>query len=98
MPNHVTLRQVLRMPVTKLTLSVDPRLVAVAKRLAAERGTSLSAMFSRLVEAIDQASATPRSAPAPRTASVSGLVTLPSGMTDDELLTEALVERSGSNR
>ena len=86
------------MSVTRLTLSVDPGLAAVAKRLAAERGTSLSAMFSRLVEAIDQASAIPRSAPAPRTASVSGIVALPSGMTDDELLTEALVERSGSSR
>lgn len=86
------------MPVTKLTLSVDPRLVTVAKRLAAERGTSLSAMFSRLVEAIDHESRSPRSAPAPRTASVSGLVTLPAGLTDEEMLSEALVERSGSNR
>ena len=86
------------MPLTKLTLSVDPAIVKVAKRLAAERGTSLSAMFSRLLQAIDNASAAPRSAPAPQTASVSGLVTLPTGLTDEELLTEALVERSGSNR
>ena len=86
------------MPPTKLTLSVDPVLVSVAKRLAAERGTSLSAMFSRLLRAIEHASADPRSAPAPLTASVSGLVELPAGLTDEELLAEALVERFGSAR
>ena len=86
------------MSLTKLTLSVDPALVKVAKRLAAERGTSLSAMVSRLLQAIDDARAAPRSAPAPHTASVSGLVTLPTGLTDEEMLTEALVERSGSDR
>ncbi|MDE0026702.1 MAG: DUF6364 family protein [Spirochaetaceae bacterium] len=85
------------MPLAKLTLSVDPALVSVAKRLAAERGTSLSAMFSRLLHAIEQASTDPRPAPAPLTASVSGLVALPAGLTDEELLTEALVERSDSD-
>ena len=86
------------MALTKLTLSVDSELVTVAKRLAAERGTSLSAMISRLLRAVDHANADPRSAPAPLTASVSGLVTLPVGLTDEELLSEALAERSGRDR
>jgi hypothetical protein len=84
------------MPLTKLTLSVDPVLVSVAKRLAEERGTSLSAMFSRLLGAIEHASADPRSAPAPLTASVSGLVALPTDLTDEDLLADALAERFGS--
>lgn len=86
------------MALTKLTLSVDPKLVTVAKRLAAERGTSLSAMISRLLQAVDHANADPRSTPAPLTASVSGLVALPTGLTDEELLSEALAERLGGNR
>ena len=86
------------MPLAKLTLSVDPALVKVAKRLAMERGTSLSAMFSRLLRAIDHnASTAPRSTPAPLTASVTGLVALPDGRSDAELLTEALAERYYGN-
>ena len=36
------------MPISKLTLSADRDLIKEAKKLAAEEGTSLSALFSRL--------------------------------------------------
>jgi hypothetical protein len=37
------------MPLTKLTLSVDPLIVAQARRLSAEQKTSISALFSRFI-------------------------------------------------
>jgi hypothetical protein len=36
----------------KLTLSMEEETIKEAKRLAAERGTSVSAMFSRIVQAM----------------------------------------------
>jgi hypothetical protein len=83
------------MPSTKLTLSVDPALIRVAKRLAAERGTSVSAMFARLLTAMQTARTADASALAPLTRKVSGLVSLPEGRSDRELLEDALAERHG---
>lgn len=40
------------MSATKLTLSVDPDIVAAAKRYAAEHGTSVSAIVENLLDAI----------------------------------------------
>ena len=37
------------MPLTKLTLSVDPLVVAQARRLSADQKTSISALFSRFI-------------------------------------------------
>ena len=37
------------MPLSKLTLSADQDLIEQAKKLAAEEGTSVSAIFSRLL-------------------------------------------------
>lgn len=67
------------MPSAKLTLSVNPALIRDAKRLAAERGTSVSAMFARLLTAMQQVRRTDPSALAPLTRKVSGLVSLPKG-------------------
>ena len=36
----------------KLTLSADPEVIEQAKRLAAERNTSVSAMFSRFIRTL----------------------------------------------
>jgi hypothetical protein len=36
----------------KLTLNADPEVIEQAKRLAAERGTSVSALFGRFVKAL----------------------------------------------
>ena len=80
------------MAMTKLTLSADDELVAQAKQLAAESGTSLSSMFTRFV----QAALRERSRfeePGPVTRRATGLVTLPSDRTDREIIEEALTER-----
>ena len=81
------------MALTKLTLSMEPGLVEAAKRLAAERGSSLSAMLSRLLRAMDIARQADESAFAPLTSSVSGLVRLPEGPSDADLLADALAAR-----
>jgi len=77
---------------TKLTLSADPELVAEAKRLAEDAGTSLSAMFGRWVRAAlrEKAGGQP---PGPLTRRACGLVRLPPGKSDRELLEEALAEK-----
>jgi len=79
----------------KLTLSADQDVIEKAKRLAEERGTSVSAMFSQFVESVagDAESAPPRLGPMTRRAI--GLVKLPADKTDRELIEQALVERYG---
>lgn len=80
------------MPMTKLTLNADPELVAEAKRLARETGTSLSAMFGRWVRAALQERATPGPA-GPLTSRALGLVRVPEDRSDRELVEEALAEK-----
>lgn len=80
------------MPMTKLTLSADKELVKRAKKLAAREGTSLSSMFGRFLQAVlRQRDKTRR--PGPLTAKATGLVRLPPGKSDRELLEEALSEK-----
>lgn len=76
----------------KLTLSADEEVIAQAKELAARQGTSVSAMFSRLVRAMAH---TPHEKIkiGPITRRATGLVTLPPGKTDREILEQALAER-----
>jgi len=78
---------------TKLTLSADPAIVTLAKRLADEQGTSVSAMFERFVTlAAAQRQPVKRG---PVTRAATGLVTLPPGRDARDLLEEALLERHG---
>ena len=80
------------MSMTKLTLSADDEVVAQAKRLAKESGTSVSSMFARFVAAA--ASVRSRCGePAPLTRRATGIVALPAGRSDRELVEEALAER-----
>jgi hypothetical protein len=81
------------MPMTKLTLSADKKLVAQAKKLAAKEGTSLSSMLSRFLRAMIEEKGSEK--PGPVTRAATGLVTLPAGKSDSELLEEALSERHG---
>ena len=77
---------------TKLTLSVDEAVVERAKQVADAGGTSVSAMFSQFVRSM----ATPSRRPSrigPLTRKVSGIVKLPPGKNDKELLTAALMEK-----
>jgi hypothetical protein len=78
----------------KLTLSADPRTVEVAKAMAAEQGTSVSAMFERVVKLMaHQHRKRPRLGAIARRAT--GLVALPKGMEARIVLEDALLERHG---
>ena len=80
----------------KLTLTADPEIIQTAKRLAAARNTSVSALFSRVIESLQTEQETPVSDLGPLTRKASGLVSLPAGRTDRDLLEEALMEKHRS--
>ena len=81
------------MRMTKLTLSADKKLVERAKKTAAREGTSLSSMFSRFLSAV--LAEREGEKPGPVTRRATGLVTLPEGKSDRELVEEALSEKHG---
>ena len=76
----------------KLTLSVDEEVIRQAKRIAAEQGTSVSAMFSRIVRSMAHDEGR-KIEIGPKTRSLIGIISLPEGMTWREALTEALLEK-----
>ena len=83
------------MPTTKLTLTVKPEVVKMAKRYAREHNTSVSATFSRVISALvsrerNQAVDVPAGS---ALKTLSGIITLPEGKTADEVLYEALAEK-----
>ncbi len=80
------------MAVKKLTLSAPEEAIADAKRIAAEKKTSLSALFVRLLRAVDREVDAQESL-GPITLRASGIVKLPQGRTDRELLEDALDDR-----
>lgn len=78
----------------KLTLSADPETIEQAKRLAKESGTSVSALFARMVRALS--AQRPRKAKLGRlTRRASGLIQFPPGKDEDDILAEALTEKYG---
>ena len=79
---------------TKLTLSVDAATVATAKALAAEQGTSVSAMFERFVHLVAAARRAP-TAVGPLTKGVTGIVSMPKGQDVRSVLEAALLDRHG---
>lgn len=81
----------------KLTLSADKALVAEAKKLASREGTSLSSMFSRFLDSL-LAGSRKTLRPGPLTRKATGLVKLPAGKTDRELLEEALAGKHGMRK
>jgi hypothetical protein len=82
---------------TKLTLSIEPEIVREAKRSAAARHTSLSALFARLLRAMSARRAEDMAA-SPVTRRAMGLVDLSGGKEDTELLAEALESKHGAAR
>lgn len=82
---------------TKLTLSADSVTVELAKTLAAEQNTSVSAMFERFVHLVAVKRRTPASV-APLTRRVSGIVKLPKTRDARKVLEDALLERHGMSR
>ena len=83
------------MNTTKLTLSADARIVRQAKRLAKERHTSVSALFARYVENLSRAHDEDLRTVGPLTRRASGLVRLPVGVSDGQLLEDALAAKHG---
>jgi hypothetical protein len=79
---------------TKLTLSVDERVCASAKRLAAEHGTSVSAMFARFIQAMAQRKGG-RTRGGRIARQASGLIRMPKGKSKAAILTDALLEKYG---
>ena len=85
------------MATKKLTLSAPEEAIADAKRIAAEKMTSVSALFVRLLRAVDQ-EADSQVSLGPITLRASGIVKLPERRTERELLEDALGEKYRSRR
>lgn len=81
----------------KLTLSADSTTVDLAKTLAAEHGTSVSAMFERFVSMVAAQRRSPTTV-GPLTRRVSGIIKLPKGSNARRALEDALLERHGLSR
>lgn len=80
----------------KLTLSADEQVIRKAKRLAARHGTSVSAMFARMVRGMTEDKETPGDVPAGSIAArASGFIRLPRGKTPRDVLTESLMKKHG---
>jgi len=77
--------------VAKLTLNVDAEVIEQAKRIAAEQGTSVSALFGRFIKALadEQEQRKPLGK---LTRRASGLIDL-KGRSDKAVLAEALQEK-----
>jgi hypothetical protein len=76
----------------KLTLTLDPHVIAEARRLAAESGTSVSSMFERFIRLLarQHRSAQPLG---PLARKASGIIALPKGQSEREVLEDALLEK-----
>jgi hypothetical protein len=88
------------MPTTKLTLTVRPEVIRMAKQYARKHNTSVSATFSRVIRVLvdserNQGVGVPAGSSLEK---LSGIVTLPEGKTADDIRYEALVEKFGLAR
>jgi hypothetical protein len=84
-----------QMATTKLTLTVKPDIVRMAKLYASKHRTSVSATFSRLIRALVAAEQN-RVVNAPKGSTletIAGILKLPEGKTTDDLRMEALIEK-----
>jgi hypothetical protein len=78
----------------KLTLNADPEVIEQARRLAKAQGTSVSSMFARIVRFLARRDG--ERPPIGRlTRKASGLVKLPPGKSEREILEDALIEKYG---
>ena len=82
------------MPTSKLTLTADKELIKRAKTLAAQNGTSVSAMFSRLLMAMTHGREA-QDQPSPLTRKATGLIRLSPTAGDERVLEDALAEKYG---
>lgn len=79
---------------TKLTLTADRDLVKAARVFALERGTTLSSMFSRFLQALLSRKRV-RIPYGSVTLKLSGIAKVPAGKAERDLLEEALAEKFG---
>ncbi len=78
----------------KLTLSIEKEIAGQAKKLASEQNTSVSAMFSQWIQAV--ASGSKHKISLGRiTRQVSGVIHLPDGKSEKDILAETLEEKYG---
>ena len=80
---------------TELTLSLDEKVVEEAKRLAAERNTSVEDMFARFVSDLARTNHPAPEEGGPLSRRALGLFGSPGNQTDREILTDALMEKYG---
>ncbi len=78
----------------KLTLSADAEVIRQAKKLARQNNTSVSALFARLIRSMARQGPPPEKL-GPITTGSLGLVRLPKGKTDRELIEDALADAHG---
>jgi len=76
----------------KLTLGMDPEVIALAKKQAKEHGISVSKMISDMIR-VREAFTCPVKI-GPKTLAATGLVKLPEGKSLEELIEEAKAERA----
>lgn len=81
----------------KLTLSMEERDIRAARRIARDHGTSISGMFSRLVRMMARRRpAPPEGEDLPAlTRKLTGIVKLPKGKTDREVIEDAVLAKHG---
>jgi len=77
----------------KLTLTAEPEVIDMAKRLAEKRGVSVSAMFSAIVRSMARPAGKPAFKIGPLTQSVTGIARPVRGKTDRQLIEDVLLER-----
>jgi len=78
----------------KLTLSADPDLIEQARELAEQTGTSVSSMFARVVRLLAEQRSAVRPL-GPLTRKASGMIVLPKGRSDRQIVEDALLEKHG---
>jgi hypothetical protein len=85
------------MATTKLTLTVKPDIVRMAKLYASKHGTSVSATFSRIIRTLvaDEQNRAVNAPSGSALEKLAGILKMPAGQTSDALRLEALVEKYG---
>lgn len=92
--NHSTAKGTRTMK--KLTLSMDEKDIRLARRLAKEQGTSVSGMFTSILRLMAAKNGNGKKDELPPiTRSLTGIIKIPEGKTDRELIEEAILEKHG---
>jgi hypothetical protein len=80
----------------KLTLSMEEKDIRAARRIARAHGTSISGMFTRMVRVMSKVREKPTEEELPPlTRKAMGMIKLPEGRTEREVLEDALLDKHG---